>query len=103
MSSDKMEEIQHVIKNPNIFPGTGERVTNSRLLSNPLDTRFLWTQGKMCACNLTLSERNRLKVLYLLSMIVVQNKKALSNKKKKKACVFLISQELKTIQKTREM
>ena len=29
----------------------------------------------MCACDLTLSQRNRLKVLYLLSIIVVQNKK----------------------------
>lgn len=55
----------------------------------------------MCACNLTLSERNRLKVLYLLSIIVVQNKKALSNKKKK-ACVFLISQELNRLYKKLE-
>lgn len=80
MSSDEMEEIKHVIKNPNVFPGTGERVTNSRMLSNPLDIRFLWTQGEMCACNL----RNRLKMLYLLSIIVVQNKKGFVIKKKKR-------------------
>lgn len=43
MSSDEMEEIKHVIKNLNVFPGPGERVTNSRMLSNPLDIRFLWT------------------------------------------------------------
>lgn len=81
MSSDEMEEIKHVIKNLNVFPGPGERVTNSRMLSNPLDIRFLWTQGKICACNLTLSQRNRLKMLYLLSIIVVQNKKGFVIKK----------------------
>ena len=98
MSSDKMEEIKHVIKNPNVFPGTGERVTNSRMLSNPLDIRFLWTQGKMCACNLTLSQRNRLKVLYLLSIIVVQNKKDFVIKKKG-MCVFNITRIKQIIKK----
>ena len=52
----------------------------------------------MCACNLTLSQRNRLKVLYLLSIIVVQNKKDFVIKKKG-MCVFNITRIKQIIKK----
>ena len=52
----------------------------------------------MCACDLTLSQRNRLKVLYLLSIIVVQNKKDFVIKKKG-MCVFNITRIKQIIKK----